>query len=152
MPVRPALASALGAAALLCAAVGPAGADPAAPAAPSETVTVDATGKLASDGTVTLSGTYRCTAGSGPVFVSSSISQSSPGVRYGIGGSGAKCDGAEHHWKNSGKPGDETLKAGKAHVQATLMELRPTDTGLIGNLPLPAFHAAADKDITLAKQ
>jgi hypothetical protein len=149
MPVRPALASALGAAALLGAAVGPAGADPAAP---SETVTVDATGKLASDGTVTLSGTYRCTAGSGPVFVSSSISQSSPGVRYGIGGSGAKCDGAEHHWKNSGKPGDETLKSGKAHVQATLMELRPTDTGLIGNLPLPAFHATADQDITLAKK
>ncbi|MEU8969167.1 DUF6299 family protein [Streptomyces monashensis] len=149
MPVRPALASALGAAALLCAAVGPAAADPAAP---SETVTVDAAGKLASDGTVTLSGTYRCTAGSGPVFVSSSISQSDARVRYGIGGSGAKCDGAEHHWKNSGKPGDETLKTGKAHVQATLMELRPTDTGLIGNLPLPAFHAVADKDITLAKQ
>ncbi|WEO94685.1 DUF6299 family protein [Streptomyces sp. FXJ1.172] len=140
MPARPALALAIGTAALLCAAVGPAGADP------SETITVDAAGKLASDGTVTLSGTYRCTAGTGPVFVTSSISQSDAQVRHGIGGSTAQCDGAEHHWENSGKVSTETLKAGTAHVQATLMEMRPE--GIIPLLPL--FHAEKDQDVKLA--
>lgn len=46
---------------------------------PSETVTVDATGHLAADGTVTLSGTYRCLGRTGPVLVSSSVSQGDPG-------------------------------------------------------------------------
>lgn len=141
MPVRPALASALGAAALLCAAVAP------AVAAPSEQVTVDPTGTLAADGTLTLSGTYRCTPGTGPVFVSSSVSQSNPRVNHGIGGSLAQCDGAEHQWQNSGKVSSETLKAGKAHVQATLMELRPS-----GLIPLPVFHAVDEQDVTLAGQ
>jgi hypothetical protein len=138
MHVRPALAAALGAAALLCAAVGPAGADP------SETVTVDTAGHLASDGTVTLSGSYRCIAGTGTVFVSSSLSQSDAQVKHGIGGSVAQCDGAEHRWRNTGKADSEALRTGPAHVQATLMELRPS-----GIAPLPAFHAVTDQDITL---
>ncbi|KOV69190.1 DUF6299 family protein [Streptomyces sp. MMG1121] len=141
MPVRPALAAALGAAALLCTAVGPVAADN------SETVTVDPTGKLASDGTVTLSGTYRCTAGTGPVFVSSSVSQGDPHVHNGIGGSDAQCDGAKHTWQNSGKVDDETLKAGSAHVQATLLELRPS-----GIVPLPFFHAVKEQDVKLVKK
>lgn len=142
MPVRPALAAAFGAAALLCVAVGPAVADP------SETITVDPTGKLASDGTVTLSGTYRCTAGTGPVFVTSTISQSDSRIRQGIGGSDAQCDGAEHHWENSGKASSEDLKAGTAHVEATLMEMRPE-----GIVPvLPVFHALKDQDVKLAKK
>ncbi|WP_330337299.1 DUF6299 family protein [Streptomyces sp. NBC_00557] len=140
MPVRPALAAALGAVALLCVASGPAGADPA------ETVTVDTTGRIASDGTVTLSGSYRCTAGTGPVFVTSSLSQRDPRVRHGIGGGIAQCDGAEHRWQNSGTVDSEVLKAGRAHVQATLMEMRP-----VGIVPLPAFHAVTDQDVTLAQ-
>jgi hypothetical protein len=140
MPVRPALTAAL-AAALMCAAAGPAGADS------SETVTVDPTGRIASDGTLTLSGSYRCTAGTGPVFVSSSVSQSDPHVRHGIGGSAAQCDGAEHHWQNSGTVSSEALKAGAAHVQATLLELRPS-----GIVPLPVFHAVTEQDVALTKE
>ncbi|WP_353051295.1 DUF6299 family protein [Streptomyces sp. Caat 7-52] len=139
MPVRPVIAGALGAAALLCAAVGPAGADP------SELITVDSVGLIASDGTVTLSGSYRCLGGTGPVLVSSSLSQADPGLKHGIGGSTARCDGAEHRWENSGKASPEALKAGAARVEATLMELRPS-----GILVLPALHAATDRDITLA--
>src|SRR4051812_40167833 len=105
MPVRSALTAALGAAALLCAAAGPAG------AGSSETATVDPTGRIASDGMLTLSGSYRCTAGTGPVFVSSSVSQSDPRVQHSIGGSAAQCDGAEHHWRNSGKVSPQALKA-----------------------------------------
>ncbi|ANP50110.1 hypothetical protein J2Z21_001184 [Streptomyces griseochromogenes] len=138
MPLRPALSAVFGAAALLCAAVGPAA------AAPSESVTVDPTGVIASDGTVTLSGTYRCSGATGLAFVSSSIAQSEPGVTHGIGGTLAECDGAEHHWENSGKISPNPFKAGKAHVQATVTELRPG-----GIMLLPAFHAVHDKDIKL---
>ncbi|MFG2605120.1 DUF6299 family protein [Streptomyces sp. NPDC048514] len=159
MPLRPALtAIAAVASALLCAATATpaaaatapaaagATAPPPAPAEPSETVTVDPVGRIAPDGTVTLSGSYRCTPGTGPVFVSSSVSQSDPHVRYGIGGSGARCDGAEHRWLNSGTASGDSLAVGKAHVWATLMELRPT-----GLVPLPAFHAVTDQDVSLAK-
>src|SRR5690348_6078149 len=129
MRKRPALAAALGAAALLCAAVGPASADP------SETVTVDPTGRIADDGTITLSGTYRCSGSTGLAFVSSSISQGDHTSVYPIGGTAAQCDGAEHRWENSGTISPRTLKAGKAHVQVTITELRAG-----GLLLLPAFH------------
>ena len=143
MPVRPVLTAALAAAlatTLLGAAAGPSGADP------SETVAVDATGRIAPDGTVTLSGTYRCTGGTGPVFVSSSLSQGDAHVRHGIGGSIARCDGAEHLWVNTGKVSPADLRAGTAHVEATLLELRP-----VGIAPLPAFHAVGERDVTLTE-
>ncbi|MDH6606725.1 hypothetical protein M2164_002360 [Streptomyces sp. SAI-208] len=141
MPVRPALAAAAGAALFLLAAPAlPANADPY------ETVTVDPLGRIAADGTVTLSGTYRCTGGTGPVFVSSSVSVSSSTVRYGIGGTRAVCDGVEHSWQNTGKPSDRTLEPGAAHVEATLMEL-----SIQGGLPLPRFHAVGQRDITLTQ-
>ncbi|MFE2461758.1 DUF6299 family protein [Streptomyces sp. NPDC059402] len=142
-----ALATAAGAALLLLAAPAPA---PAAPAAPddaslvAESVTVDPIGRIAADGSVTLSGTYRCTGGTGPVFVSSSVSQSDPSVRYGIGGTHAVCDGLEHRWVNTGTPDSVVLEPGAAHVEATLMELRP-----MGIVPLPSFHARQVRDVTL---
>ncbi|MFJ8334460.1 DUF6299 family protein [Streptomyces sp. NPDC094437] len=139
MSLRPAL----GAAALLLLAALPTG---PATAAPTENVTVAATGTLAADGTVTLSGTYRCVRGTSPVFVSSSVSQGTHEVKYGIGGTTAVCDGAEHRWQNTGKPSKDTLKAGTAQVEATLMELR-----FKGLLPLPVFHAAHTQDVTLGK-
>ncbi|MER6468042.1 DUF6299 family protein [Streptomyces collinus] len=140
MPVRHALATALGAAALLCAAVGPAAADTG------ESITIDPTGTVAADGTVTLSGTYRCTAGTGPVLVGSSVGQSDPRVQQGVGGGVALCDGAEHRWENSGRVVPGSVEAGPAHVQAALVELRPS-----GIVPLPYFHAVAQRDITLVQ-
>ncbi|GGX14956.1 hypothetical protein GCM10010297_40490 [Streptomyces malachitofuscus] len=145
MPVRPFLGAAAGAALLL---LGAAAAAPsaAAQAAPKESVTVDAKGHIAADGTITLSGTYRCAAATGRVFVGSSISQSDPGIRYGIGGTHAVCDGKEHHWKNTGRVTGDTLKAGSAHVEATVMELRPS-----GLMLLPVPHAVGHKDVTLVQ-
>ncbi|MFF4895586.1 DUF6299 family protein [Streptomyces sp. NPDC001068] len=140
MRLRPVLAAALGSAALLCGAVAP------ATAASADSVTVDPAGRLADDGTVTLSGTYTCTDATGPVFVSSSVSQESPNTRHGVGGTRAVCDGAEHHWENTGKVTSEKLKPGAAHVEATIMELRPQ-----GVLPLPTFHAVQQQDVTLDK-
>ncbi|MCX4765586.1 DUF6299 family protein [Streptomyces sp. NBC_01275] len=141
MSFRLALTAAVGAALLLLAA--PALTVTAA-AAPAESVTVDPAGRIASDGTVTLSGTYRCLGSTGPVFVGSSVRQGSGDVRQGIGGTRALCDGAEHAWQNTGKPAPDALKAGPARVEATLMELKPQ-----GGLPLPSFHATTEQDITL---
>ncbi|MEU0207241.1 DUF6299 family protein [Streptomyces canus] len=139
--LRSALATAAGAALFLLAAPAP-----PASADPSDTVTIGSVGRIAEDGTVTLSGTYRCADSTGPVFVSSSVSQSSPLLRHGIGGTRAVCDGVEHTWENTGKPGSDVLEPGQAHVEATLMELSPE-----GGLPLPLIHAAAWKDVTLTK-
>ncbi|MDV9173415.1 DUF6299 family protein [Streptomyces sp. W16] len=142
MSLRSALGSAAGAALLLVAAA------PAATASADsyETVTVDPTGSLAPDGTVTLSGTYRCLGNSGPAFVSSSVSQGDSSVRHGIGGTRAVCDGMEHSWENSGKPSSDPLTPGPAQVEATVMELAPQ-----GGLPLPRFHAAQQQAITLTQ-
>ncbi|MFJ3646606.1 DUF6299 family protein [Streptomyces murinus] len=115
-------------------------------AAPGESVTVDTVGRLAADGTVTLTGTYRCTGNTGPVFVTSALSQRDPRVKHGIGGTVARCDGTTHTWTNSGQVSGETLMPGTAHVQATVMELRP-----VGLVPLPVFHATADQDVTLVQ-
>ncbi|MGW0814482.1 DUF6299 family protein [Streptomyces viridiviolaceus] len=143
MRVRPAtLAAAAGAALFLLAA-------PAASAAPTatETLTVDRTGRIASDGTITLSGTYRCTAGTGPVYVSSSVSQNSGVLSYGIGGTKAVCDGEEHRWVNTGRPtAADALRPGTAHVEATLLEMRPE-----GIAVKPAFHAIQRQEITLVR-
>ncbi|NUS29348.1 MAG: hypothetical protein HOV92_34735 [Streptomyces sp.] len=137
MFIRPALAAAT---LLLLAAA------PVAAADPYETVTVDPTGTLAADGTVTLSGTYRCLGNSGPAFVSSSVGQKSPSVRHGIGGTSAVCDGAEHRWQNTGKVDTGALEPGAAHVEATVMELQG------GGLPLPRFHAAQQQDVMLTPE
>jgi Family of unknown function (DUF6299) len=129
----------VGAALMLSAA--PAAGAPAARS--SDEVTVDPTGHLAPDGTITLTGTYRCVSSSGgPVFVSSSVSQADPRVSHGVGGTLAVCDGLEHRWTNS-----ETRKGayttGRAHVEATLTELSGS------GLPLPRFHAVRQQDVTL---
>jgi hypothetical protein len=142
MSLRSVLGTAAGAALLLLAAA------PAATATvdPYETVTVDPTGSIAPDGTVTLSGTYRCLGNSGATFVSSSVSQNDPSVRHGIGGTRAVCDGVEHSWENSGKPSSDPITPGTAQVEATVMEL---SSG--GGLPLPRFHAVQRQDITLTQ-
>lgn len=146
MPVRPALGVAAGSALLLLgfAAAAPAPAS-AAPAAPSESVTVDKEGRMA-DGSVTLSGTYRCLGGDGPVFVSSSVKRPSSDVHYSVGGTLAVCDGEEHRWENTGTVPAGALEAGRARVEATLMELRPG-----GLLLVPVVHAVGHRDITLVE-
>ncbi|WP_432100678.1 DUF6299 family protein [Streptomyces sp. WAC 04229] len=145
MPVRSAvLAAAAGAALFLPAAPAATAASTDTPAV-TESVTVDRTGRVAADGTVTLTGTYRCTAADGAVFVSSVVRQGDDSsVRHGIGGTRAVCDGKEHRWTNTGTLSTGALKPGAANVEATLMELRITS-----GLPLPSFHARKDQDVKL---
>lgn len=146
MSVRPVLGAAAGSALLLLgfAAAAPSPAS-AAPSAPSESVTVDKEGRMA-DGSVTLSGTYRCHGGDGPVFVSSSVNRPSSDVHHSVGGTRAVCDGKEHRWENSGTVPAGALEAGRAHVEATLLELRPS-----GILLLPVVHAVEHRSVTLVE-
>ncbi|MFJ7077524.1 DUF6299 family protein [Streptomyces sp. NPDC098781] len=149
MPLRPALATAVGAALLLLVAAPSAPADSDAAAEPKETVTVDTKVLMAADGTVTVSGKYTCVDSTGPTYVSASVGQSASTVRYAIGGTLAVCDGKSHRWENKSNPAPSTLKHGKAEVEATIVELRPVDA--LGGLPLPHFHAMLKKNITLSK-
>ncbi|MFC7842542.1 DUF6299 family protein [Streptomyces sp. NPDC057382] len=148
MRPRSLLGAAAGAALLLLTGAGAAPATAstatASTAAVADSVTVDAVGRIAADGTVTLTGTYRCASSSGPVFVSSSVSQGVSTTRHGIGGTRAVCDGAEHRWVNTGRPMPGSLLPGAARVDATLMELR-----LLGGLPLPSAHATSAQAVTL---
>ncbi|MFG2331856.1 DUF6299 family protein [Streptomyces sp. NPDC048604] len=116
----------------------------AAPLAAGDGVSVDPAGGLAADGTVTLTGTYRCLDDSaGPVFVSSTLVQ---GERsQGIGGTRAVCDGQVHSWTNSSVVHDPVYRPGAAQVQATLMQLTTEAMGL----PLPGFRAVENSDVTL---
>lgn len=141
MKYRSLLGAAAGAALLLLAT--PAG---TASADPDGSVTVDQVGRIAADGTVTLSGTYRCLGNKGPVYVSSSLGQSRQDLRHGIGGTSAVCDGAEHRWVNTGKPMPGELRPGPARVEATVMELDPS-----AGIPLPRFHAVRQQEITLVQ-
>ncbi|MGP4047815.1 DUF6299 family protein [Streptomyces sp. 2A115] len=150
MPLRQVMATAAGTALLLLAAPSAhALSEPSVSRDPVETVTVDPTAQVAADGTITLSGTYRCKGGTGPVFVSSSVGQrASQGVGQvwqGVGGTPALCDGALHRWTNTDRAEPNRFKSGAARVEATLMELRPSG----GLLLLPHFHAAQKRDVTL---
>ncbi|MEF9907106.1 DUF6299 family protein [Streptomyces sp. P9-A2] len=145
---RPVLVRAAACAALLLAAA--VAAPPAVAAAPvpaEETVTVDSEGRIADDGTVTLSGTYRCLDASGPVFVGSSVRQGTAHTRYGVGGTPAVCDGETHRWENTGRVPSDALGAGVADVEATVTELRSVD----GLTLLPVFHAVQQQEVTLAR-
>ncbi|MFC7909888.1 DUF6299 family protein [Streptomyces nigra] len=149
MPLRPALATVAGAVLLVLVAAPSAPADTTDTTDVKESVTVDKTIRLAADGTVTVSGTYRCVDAEGPVFVSASVARRKSDTRHAIGGTLAECDGQKHRWVNEATPTPSTLKAGKADVEATLVELRPV--GALGGLPLPYFHAVQKKNATLKK-
>ncbi|MET9954725.1 DUF6299 family protein [Streptomyces sp. NPDC006339] len=137
MRVRLALAGALLATAAATA--------PTAHAGAADALSVDPRGTVAEDGTVTLSGSYRCVDDStGPVFVGSTLIQGSRST--GIGGTRAVCDGLVHEWTNSAVVKEPGYRAGEARVEATLMRLTPQ--GPLG-LPLPEFLAARESDVTL---
>ncbi|WP_457462232.1 DUF6299 family protein [Streptomyces sp. TE5632] len=114
--------------------------------APQEIVTVDSEGRIAADGSVALSGTYRCLDATGPVFVGSSVHQEPATTRYGVGGTRAVCDGETHRWENTGRVPSDALKAGAADVETTLIELRSVD-----GLQLPNFHAVERQTVKLVQ-
>ncbi|MEU2561290.1 DUF6299 family protein [Streptomyces longispororuber] len=141
MRVRPALGAA--ASALLVA--GLAAATPAH-ASLADDLTVHGTGTIATDGTITLSGTYRCETSSAPglVFVSSSLVQNN--VTISIGGTRAVCDGRVHEWTNTGRVTGSVYRPGAATVKAHLMRLNSSS-----GLPIPQPLASEEARVVLAR-
>jgi Family of unknown function (DUF6299) len=119
----------------------------AGPSAATPTIlTVDRSGTLADDGTVTVTGTYRCArnASTGPVFVSASVVTGA--VQSGIGAALAVCDGRTHTWTMNGRAIGLDVRPGRTRVQSTLMAI--TTHG--GWLPLPEALATHGRQVTLA--
>ncbi|MFD5324495.1 DUF6299 family protein [Streptomyces sp. NPDC127092] len=118
---------------------------PTAHAGAGDGLSVTPHGTVADDGTVTLTGSYRCLDDSaGPVFVSSTLVQDDRSS--GIGGTRAVCDGQVHEWTNSAVVREPGYRPGEARVKATLMQL--TAQGPLG-LPLPGFLAVKESAVTL---
>jgi hypothetical protein len=103
--------------------------------------------RIAPDGTLTLSGTYRCETPSSAraVFVSGSLVQDNK--RLGFGSTEARCDGQEHEWSSSG-PVDGLMNLGfhegQAAVDAHLMTLESD-----GGLPMPRALAGQEEPVRL---
>ncbi|MER6997698.1 DUF6299 family protein [Streptomyces sp. NPDC000410] len=102
---------------------------------------------IAPDGTLTMSGTYRCSEPSPArrIFIASSLVQE--GKRLGFGGTEARCDGAEHSWTTSGPVGTVMnlgFHDGPAAVDARLMVMEN-----VGGLPLPRVLAGGEKAVSL---
>lgn len=109
-------------------------------------MTIDPTATLAPDGTLTMSGSYRCTVveHTGTVFVAANVLQNRR--TEGIGGSRAVCDGARHRWRNSARPYGASLRPGPARADGTLLQMSSDR----GGIPLPRFLAIAhERGITL---
>jgi len=86
------------------------------------TVAVAPTGGIAKDGTVTLTGTYRCEPSSGPgTVVNSSVTDGTD--TSSVGGSvPATCDGEVHTWTATGRP-YLPVGAGPVRAEASLIHL-----------------------------
>ncbi|GHC64364.1 DUF6299 family protein [Streptomyces cinnamoneus] len=118
------------------------------PPPPRNQLTIDDTGRIAPDGTITLTGTYRCRLPGGlpdgTVLVAANVIQG--GHAQGIGGSRATCDGRRHPWRNTARPYRPAFRPGPARADGTLMQFRKNKSGLL----LPHFLAVApEHDVVL---
>ncbi|WP_126643890.1 DUF6299 family protein [Embleya hyalina] len=109
-------------------------------------VSLDPAVWMAADGTLTISGTYRCSADhTGNVLVGGSIDQA--GLHISMGGSTATCDGLTHDWRSSERPPLDFVP-GPARGDATLLELRRGE----GVVPvLPNILAQDARDVTITR-
>ncbi|MFE6132272.1 DUF6299 family protein [Streptomyces sp. NPDC056437] len=108
-----------------------------------DTVTVDGIGLIAEDGTLTLSGTYRCSSlRTSPIVISSKATQGN--TQVGIGSTTAICDGQEREWRNTGNHMG-LLAPGAAQGEASLIAL---DTSR-GFIPIPVVLTTQRGDLTL---
>ncbi|MEU5403939.1 DUF6299 family protein [Streptomyces sp. NPDC005963] len=109
----------------------------------SNTVTVDQVGRVASDGAITLTGTYRCSSQRlGPVLIGSQAVQGD--TRTHLDGVVATCDGKERTWRATGQ-GSAILRPGAARSEATLLHLDFSN----GLVPFPAVLASDTGSLTL---
>ncbi|NXY95847.1 hypothetical protein HYE82_15895 [Streptomyces sp. BR123] len=126
--------------ALAAAAVFPA---PAEATVFNQAVSVQSKASIGKDGTITLSGTYRCELPSpkGAIHVGATLVQD--GVRLGLSAGAAVCDGRSHAWYARGTlrytPG---VHAGRAEAAAELQEIH-----FSGFMPSSLDTVAADRKV-----
>ncbi|MET7617745.1 DUF6299 family protein [Streptomyces sp. NPDC005408] len=107
-----------------------------------DTVALDPSGQVSADGTVTLTGTYRCSSRSGPVFVGSKVIQGA--TKADVGGTIATCDGQDHTWLNTARTSGG-FTAAAAQGEATLLQLNSSG----GLIPIPVILSADQRELTL---
>ncbi|MFI1887977.1 DUF6299 family protein [Streptomyces jumonjinensis] len=113
-----------------------------------DTITIAPTGRIAQDGAITLSGTYRCSSlrsRSGPVLIGSHAAQGD--ARAEIDGLQATCDDRVHTWRETAR-GLRPLTPGTARGEATLIHLDSSN----GFVPFPVILNADSTDLTLRKR
>jgi hypothetical protein len=105
-------------------------------------------GHLAADGTVTVTGHYRCLPPQpgAAVYIGSDLTQG--GHEDGIGGTQAVCDGRTHTFANSGQTTPGTYKPGPAQLSASLVALTHGPEGAL----MPQELATAERPITLREE
>ncbi|MEU5811181.1 DUF6299 family protein [Streptomyces sp. NPDC047718] len=114
---------------------------PAAATAFNQTVSVRSEAHIDADGTITLSGTYRCEQPSpdGTIQIKAALVQGD--VHLGIGAGRAVCDGKDHDWHaHATLAYTPQVHAGPARVTAELQELH-----LSGLMPSSLDTVAADE-------
>ncbi|MGW6462229.1 DUF6299 family protein [Streptomyces sp. NPDC055078] len=110
-----------------------------------DSVTIDPTGRIAKNGVITLSGSYRCSSpGSGPVLIGARAVQGD--ARADADGAVARCDGRVHTWRESGR-GKGTFVVGGARGEATLLRL---DTSR-SFVPLPVILGSDRTELKLRR-
>ncbi|MFI1585869.1 DUF6299 family protein [Embleya sp. NPDC020630] len=109
-------------------------------------VSLDPTVWVTADGTVTISGTYSCSADhTGTVLVGGNVNQA--GLHFSVGGSDATCDGLTHDWRSSARSPLDFVP-GPARGDATLLELLPGE----GVVPVvPNILAQNTRDVTITR-
>ncbi|MER6914443.1 DUF6299 family protein [Streptomyces sp. NPDC000594] len=108
-----------------------------------DTITIAPAAQLSPDGTLTLSGTYRCSSlRSGPVLIGAKAVQHD--TRATIDGARAICDDRVHTWRERAE-GEGTFRAGAAHGEAVLIHLDSSQSFV----PLPVILNADDRNLTV---
>jgi len=108
-------------------------------------VTVSRVGYVSSNGTVALSGTYRCLRDGAAIPRADILVTLTQGqVRFGLGGGPALCDGLIHSWAVQESPGVNFVP-GPALVESSLLRF---DAGQ-QLVPLPRTAAVGERAITL---
>ncbi|MEU9607068.1 DUF6299 family protein [Streptomyces sp. NPDC048057] len=110
-----------------------------------DTITVDPVGRLAKDGAVTLTGTYRCSSlRSGTVLIGVKALQG--GTRADTDGTVAVCDDRVRTWRSSGRAHSGAFVPGRARGEAAMVEL-----DFSRGLPLPHVLTQGQGDLTLRR-
>ncbi|MFI1016873.1 DUF6299 family protein [Streptomyces sp. NPDC020965] len=110
-----------------------------------DSITIDPAGRIGSDGSLTLTGTYRCwSSASGPVIIGSKVLQGA--ARAEPEGSAARCDGRVRTWRGVDRDG-AGFRPGAAQGEVTLLRLDTSG----GFVPFPVLLDNHRAELTLRR-